>query len=45
VFADGPLLEAKEYSSGFWPIEALDIEVALKRAAEKSKCGNRKVEV
>ena len=44
VFADGPFFESKEYFSGFWIVEALDIDVALKLAAEGSKCCNRKVE-
>lgn len=45
AFADGPFLESKEYVSGFWIIEAPDIDVALKLAAEGSRCCNRKVEV
>jgi hypothetical protein len=45
VFADGPFLESKEYVSGFWIIEAPDIDAALKLAAEGSRCCNRKVEV
>jgi hypothetical protein len=45
VFTDGPFLESKEYLAGFWVIEAADLDVALKLAAEGSKCCNRKVEV
>ena len=45
VFTDGPFLESKEYLVGFWIIEALDLDVALKLAAEGSKACNRKVEV
>jgi len=45
VLTDGPFLESKEYFSGFWIIEALDLDVALKLAAEGSECCNRKVEV
>jgi len=45
VFADGPFLESKEYFAGFWIIEAPDLDVALKLAAEGSKHCNRKVEV
>jgi hypothetical protein len=45
VFTDGPFLESKEYLAGFWIIEALDADVALKLAAEGSKACNRKVEV
>lgn len=45
VFSDGPFLKAKEYVSGFWIIEAPDLDVALELAAEGSKHCNRKVEV
>jgi hypothetical protein len=45
VFTDGPYLESKEYIAGFWIIEAPDLDVALKLAAEGSKACNRKVEV
>ncbi|HEY3528690.1 MAG TPA: YciI family protein [Nocardioides sp.] len=45
VFTDGPFLETKEYLSGFWVMEAPDLDVALKLAAEGSKACNRKVEV
>ena len=45
VFTDGPFLESKEYLAGFWIIEAADLDVALKLAAEGSKNCNRKVEV
>ena len=45
LFADGPFLESKEYLGGFWIIEAPDLDVALKLAAEGSKHCNRKVEV
>lgn len=45
VFTDGPFLESKEYLAGFWIIEAPDLDVALKLAAEGSKQCNRKVEV
>jgi hypothetical protein len=45
VFTDGPFLESKEYLAGFWIIEASDLDVALKLAAEGSKACNRKVEV
>jgi hypothetical protein len=34
VFTDGPFLESKEYLAGFWIIEAPDLDVALKLAAE-----------
>ena len=45
VFSDGPFVESKEYLAGFWIIEAPDLDVALKLAAEGSKACNRKVEV
>jgi hypothetical protein len=45
VFTDGPFIESKEYLAGFWIIEAPDLDVALKLAAEGSKHCNRKVEV
>jgi hypothetical protein len=45
MFTDGPFVESKEYLVGFWIIEAPDLDVALKLAAEGSKACNRKVEV
>jgi hypothetical protein len=45
VFTDGPFVESKEHIAGFWIIEAADLDVALKLAAEGSKACNRKVEV
>jgi hypothetical protein len=45
IFSDGPFVESKEYLAGFWIIEAADLDVALKIAAEGSKHCNRKVEV
>jgi hypothetical protein len=45
MFSDGPFVESKEYLAGFWIIEAADLDVALKLAAEGSKHCNRKVEV
>ena len=45
VFTDGPFVESKEYLAGFWIIEAADLDVALKLAAEGSKACNRKIEV
>jgi len=45
MFTDGPFLESKEYLVGFWIIEAADLDVALKLAAEGSKACNRKIEV
>ena len=45
MFTDGPFLESKEYLAGFWIIEAADLDMALKLAAEGSKACNRKIEV
>jgi hypothetical protein len=45
VITDGPFVESKEYLGGLWIIEAADLDVALKLAAEGSKACNRKVEV
>ena len=45
MFTDGPFLESKEYLAGFWIMEAPDLDVALKLAAEGSKACNRKLEV
>jgi hypothetical protein len=45
IITDGPFVETKEYLAGFWIIEAADLDVALKLAAEGSKACNRKVEV
>ncbi|MEU9836606.1 YciI family protein [Streptosporangium sp. NPDC048047] len=45
MFTDGPFVESKEFLIGFWIIEAADLDVALKLAAEGSKACNRKVEV
>jgi hypothetical protein len=38
-------VESKEYLVGFWIMEAADLDVALKLAAEGSKACNRKIEV
>jgi hypothetical protein len=45
LFTDGPFVESKEYLAGFWIIEAADLDVALKLAAEGSKHCNRRVEL
>jgi hypothetical protein len=45
MITDGPFLESKEFIVGFWVMEAADLDVALKLAAEGSKACNRKVEV
>jgi hypothetical protein len=45
MFTDGPFLESKEYLASFWIIQAADLDVALKLAAEGSKACNRKIEV
>jgi hypothetical protein len=45
MITDGPFLESKEHIIGFRIIDAPDLDVALKLAAEGSKACNRKVEV
>ena len=45
MFTDGPFVESKEHLAGFWVIEAADLDVALKLAAEGSRACNRKIEV
>jgi hypothetical protein len=45
MITDGPFAETKEWLSGFWIIEAPDLDVALKLAAEGSRACNRRVEV
>jgi hypothetical protein len=45
TFADGPFLETKEHVAGFWIMEAPDLDVVLKLAAEGSKACNRRLEV
>ncbi len=45
VFTDGPYLESKEYVIGLWIIEAPDLDVALRLAAQGSKACNRRLEL
>lgn len=45
VMTDGPYLETKEAIGGFWVIDAPDLDVALKLAAEGSAACRGKVEV
>jgi hypothetical protein len=45
MITDGPFVESKEHLAGFWIIDAPDLDVALKLAAEGSKACNRKIEV
>jgi hypothetical protein len=45
MFTDGPFIESKEHLAGFWVMEAPDLDVALKLAADGSKACNRRVEV
>ncbi len=45
ILQSGPFIESKEFFSGFWIIEAEDLETALALAAEGSKSCNRKVEL
>jgi hypothetical protein len=45
VVTDGPYLESKEVIGGFWVIEAPDLDVALRLAADGSRACRAKVEV
>lgn len=45
VFTDGPFVETKEYVAGFWVVEADDLDVALRIAAQGSQACRRRVEV
>lgn len=45
VMTDGPYLETKEVMAGFWVIDAPDLDVALRLAAEASRACRGKVEV
>jgi hypothetical protein len=45
IFTDGPYVETKEYVIGLWIIDAPDLDVALKLAAEGSSACRRRVEV
>ncbi len=45
VLTDGPYLETKEGLGGFWVIDAPDLDVALRIAAEGSRACRGKVEV
>ena len=45
LMTDGPYLETKEVIGGFWVVEAPDLDVALKLAAEGSAACRGKVEV
>lgn len=45
LLTDGPYLETKEHIGGFWVIDAPDLDVALKLAAEGSKACRGAVEV
>ena len=45
VLTDGPYLETKEIIGGFWVIDAPDLDVALRLAAQGSKACRGKVEV
>nr|WP_198303606.1 YciI family protein [Cellulomonas sp. PSBB021] len=45
VITDGPYLESTEHIGGFWIVDAPDLDVALRLAAEGSKACRGKVEV
>jgi hypothetical protein len=45
LMTDGPYLETKEVIGGFWVIDAPDLDVALRLAADRSRACLAKVEV
>jgi hypothetical protein len=45
MVTDGPFVETTQWLSGFWVIEALDLDVALELAASGSRACHRPVEV
>ena len=45
MVTDGPFVETKEFTVGFWVVEAPDLDVAIRLAGEGSQACNRKVEV
>ncbi len=45
IVTDGPYLESKELIGGFWVVDAPDLDVALRLAAEGSKACGGVVEV
>jgi len=45
VYTDGPFVESKEHIAGFWIVEAPDLDVALRLAAEGSQACNRRIEL
>ncbi|SBT39255.1 YciI family protein [Micromonospora auratinigra] len=45
MITDGPFLESKEHVIGFWIVEAADLDVALRLAAQGSKHCNRRIEL
>ena len=45
LVTDGPFVETKEWVSGFWVIDAPDLDVALRLASQGSHACGRRVEV
>jgi hypothetical protein len=45
MLIDGPSAETKEWLSGCWIVEAVDLDVALQMSVAGSKAFNRRVEV
>jgi len=45
LMADGAYIEADEFMSGFWVIDAADLDTALEIASDGSLACNRKVEL
>ncbi|WP_134739438.1 YciI family protein [Nocardioides sp. 503] len=45
LVTDGPFVESKEYCAGLWIVEAPDLDVAMRLAAQGSRACHRKVEL
>lgn len=45
LFTDGPFVESKEWLSGFWIMEAPDLDAARRLAAGASRACHRRVEL
>jgi hypothetical protein len=45
IITDGPYVESKEHLGGLWIVEAPDLDVALRIAAEASRVCDRRLEV
>ncbi|WP_193611493.1 YciI family protein [Nocardioides lijunqiniae] len=45
IVTDGPFVESKEYCAGLWILEAPDLDVAMRLAAQGSRSCHRRVEL